>query len=243
MNSRALSMDSNGRVTSSPMGSTITSQFGHGWGGGPAQGPAVPHIQEIITLTLALVALSACASRMAHVPATPAPPTGPAYYIDLEPGWRLRAVTPILKSGGYRLRPEGEAGSTTLRAGADFLGYEIAWYTVESRRIVFAAAEVHNKDSVVPAPAPIAPLFRLPGNARYTRLIYLVRVSEADHDMALVAAHKREALDPLTAQVRANPRNCRTERETFCAWIPDGIAVTPEVKTTVAGAEQWVPAH
>ena len=187
--------------------------------------------------------MGACVSRSAHIPANPAPPAGPRYYIDLEPGWRLRVVTPILKSGGYRLKTEGQPGPTTLTAGPDFLGYEVAYYAVKARTIEFTTAEVHHKDGVVPAAQPMVPLFRLPGEARYVRLIYLVRVSEADHDMAVVAANKKDALAPLTAQVRAHPETCRSQRGTFCSWIPDGIAVTPEMRTAAMGAEQWVPAH
>lgn len=144
-------------------------------------------------MALAVLALTCCASRTVHVPASAA----------LTPrGWRLRVVTPV-----------------------------------------FTTAEVHNKDEVVPAAQPRAPLFRLPGEARYVRLIYLVRVSQADHDTAVVTANKKDALDSLTAQVRANPENCRSGRGTFCAWIPGGIAVPPEMRTVAAGAEQWAPAR
>lgn len=147
-------------------------------------------------------------------------------------------VTPILKSGGYQLKTEGEAGSTVLQAGPDFLGYEVAWYSVGTRGIEFTAAEVHKDSKVIASSQPIAPLFRMPPGARYVRLIYLVRVSEADHDMAIVAAHRKEVLGPLTAEVRANPEACRDRARTFCSWIPNGIAVTPEVRS----GEQWVAA-
>jgi hypothetical protein len=224
---------------------SITSHFGPRRGG--AGGAGTTSTAALLSGAL-LVALNGCASRTARIPANPAPAAGPRYYVDLEPGWRLRVVTPILKSGGYKPKLEGEPGATTLKTGADFLGYEIAHYAVEARsrsgeRLVFTAAEVHNKDGVVAAVRPIVPLFRLPDKARYVRLIYLVRVSEADHDMAVVAANKRDALDPLTARVRAHPETCRSRRGIFCAWIPDGIAVTPEMRDTAAGAEQWAPAR
>ena len=180
---------------------------------------------------------------MARVPGPGALSSGPPDHIDLEPGWRLRVVTPILRSGGYLVEAEGEQGGTTLRAGSDFLGYEVAFYAVKTRGIEFTAAEVHKKDTVVTAVKPIVPLFRMPAHARYTRLIYLVRVSDADHDMAVVAAHNKNSLDPLTAQVRANPASCHDTDKTYCAWIPDGIAVTPEMRARATGTEQWVPAH
>ena len=152
-------------------------------------------------------------------------------------------VTPILKSGGYLIKSQGEPGGTTLQAGSDFLGYEVAYYAVGARGIEFTAGEVHKKDTVVAAAQPMAPLFLLPKGIRCIRLIYLVRVSDADHDMAVVAAHNKSALDPLTAQVRANPASCRDADNTYCVWIPDGIAVTPEMRASATGKEQWVPAH
>jgi len=155
-------------------------------------------------------------------------------------------VTPILKSGGYRIKAEpsasGAGGATlSVTVGSDFLGYEVAFYAVGSR-VSFTSAEVHRqvdkKDTVTAEERPMVALFRLPREARFVRLIYLVRVSEADHDMAVVAARKKEELDPLTAQVRANPSACRNTGRTFCSWIPNGIAVTPEQRV----GEQWAPA-
>src|SRR5580693_6473749 len=73
--------------------------------------------------------LSACGPRNVRIP-----PANPAHsvsqdYIDLQPGWRLTVVTPILKSGGYELNVSEQrtAGNTvTLAAGTDFIGYEVA---------------------------------------------------------------------------------------------------------------------
>ena len=155
-------------------------------------------------------------------------------------------VTPILKSGGYRVKAEPSASAPdtatlSLAVGSDFLGYEVAYYAVGSR-VTFTTAEVHKqvdkKDTVAAEQRPLVPLFQLPREARFVRLIYLVRVSEADHDMAVVAARHKEDLDPLTARVRANPSACRNVGQTFCLWIPDGIAVTPERKV----GEEWAPA-
>jgi len=57
-------------------------------------------------------------------------------YIDLKPGWLLRVVTPILKSGGYRLpsleKPNGPFGA--LSVGPDFIGYEVSLYRVKARK-------------------------------------------------------------------------------------------------------------
>jgi hypothetical protein len=200
-----------------------------------------------------LAMLNSCSSMNVHIPAKQAPANDSRHdYIDLESGWRVRVVTPILKSGGFRLKssaqPSNREGELTLMVGSDFVGYEIAYYAVKARfpsgtRMVFNSAEIHNKDEVVPATRPLVPLFRLPAEVKYVRLIYMARLSETDHDMAVVAAKKKEALDLLTEQVLANPSNCGNQRYAFCSWIPQGISVTPEMRMNSGGSGQWRTAN
>ena len=191
-------------------------------------------------MSLALAcALSGCAAR--HVPVLT---VADSSYIDLEPGWRLRVVTPLLKSGGYRLNPgaaQVNGHTVTITAGTDFLGYETACYAVTARHgIRFLSAETTRNGTTVPQPRPVARLFQLPPEMRRTRLIYLLRVSRTDHDMAVVAARNAAALDALTRRVLANPaESCRSGRDAACEWIPAGIAVVPEVRRKAA----WVPAR
>jgi hypothetical protein len=197
-------------------------------------------------LALPLV-LAACAARHTHAPVAAVQPIGPSY-IDLEPGWRLRVVTPILKSGGYRLKltaQTADAGTVTLHAGDDFLGYEVAYYAVRAHNgVEFVSAETTRNGRTAPQPQPVAHLFQLPRGVRHVRLIYLVRVSQADHDMAVAAAKDMDALDALTRRVQANPADaCRTEPGAFCAWIPAGIAVVPQFKKTIDGGFEWAPAR
>jgi hypothetical protein len=76
------------------------------------------------------------------------------------------------------------------------------------------------------------------------RLIYLVRVSQADHDMAVAAAKGMDAVEALTRRVEANPVDaCHDEQGAFCAWIPAEIAVVPQIPKTIDGAVEWVPAR
>lgn len=118
--------------------------------------------------------LNGCAARHAPVPVAAVQPIGPSY-IDLEPGWRLRVVTPILKSGGYRLQTTGETsgGNTvTLSVGDDFLGYETAYYAVEARHgVEFVSAETTRDGHTTPQPRPVAHLFQLPRGVRHVRLM------------------------------------------------------------------------
>ncbi len=80
---------------------------------------------RIVTITLCLAALACRSARLPTAASTPKPPVGT--YVDLEPGWRLRVITPLVARGGYVLKTalvEQQGNTVTLKAGADFLGYE-----------------------------------------------------------------------------------------------------------------------
>ena len=197
-----------------------------------------------------LTLLTGCALRTARIAPTPA---GSATndYLDIQAGWRLTAVTPILKSGGYVLKTRDKPSNSngfTLSAGTDFVGYEVAHYEVEGQRggrvrVKFNSAEVTKEGKTQPQPQSIAPLFQVARRANYLRLIYLIRISQADHNMAVVAARKIDALDSLTRQVQTNPADgCKVDQRASCTWIPEGIAVRAEVLKTVGGVEKWVDA-
>ena len=196
-----------------------------------------------------LILLTGCASRTARMATTPA---GSANndYLDIQDGWRLTVVTPILKSGGYVLKTPDKPPSSNgfTLAGTDFVGYEVAHYEVKGQRggrvrVEFNSAEVTKEGKTQPQPQSIAPLFQEARRPIYLRLIYLIRISHADHNMAVVAARKIDALDSLTRQVQTNPADgCKIDQRASCVWIPDGIAVRAEVLKTVDGVEKWVDA-
>jgi hypothetical protein len=157
-------------------------------------------------------------------------------------------VTPILKSGGYVLQSavESTGGNTvTISAGDDFLGYETAYYAVTARHgVEFLSAEIARDGKGTAQQRPLVPLFQFPHSVRHVRLIYLVRVSRADHDMAVAAARNIEDLEALTQRVEADPTAaCHAGSGAFCAWIPAGIAVVPEIRRMIGGAVEWVPAR
>ena len=87
----------------------------------------------------------ACGNTKVPVAATtPKPPAGT--YIDLEPSWRLRVITPLVAGGGYVVKtvPAQEQGNTIkFKTGQDFLGYETAYYDVrQGLNVRFANAQV-----------------------------------------------------------------------------------------------------
>jgi hypothetical protein len=185
------------------------------------------------------------------------------YWVDLRAGWRVRVVTPILKTGGYVVKtspaPADKSGQVrtklsparngsavvSLSAGPGFVGYEVSRYAVTRRRgggvrLTFLSATVHKKGKAASARQPIKPLFLLPKQDRWVRILHLIRVSRADHDCAILAASRRNLLETLTLRVRSDPSACKSGPLTFCAWVPLGIAVIPQAKRRVNGKEQWV---
>jgi hypothetical protein len=211
----------------------------------------VPKKTARLILYVGLLTLpTGCALRTARIAASPRRSANNDY-LDIQAGWRLTAVTPILKSGGYVLKTPDKPTSGngfTLSAGTDFVGYEVAHYEVKGQRggrvrVEFNSAEVTKEGKTQPQPQSIAPLFQMARRSNYLRLIYLIRISQADHNMAVVAARNIDALDSLTRQVQTNPADgCKVDQRASCVWIPDGIAVRAEVLKTVAGVEKWVDA-
>jgi hypothetical protein len=157
-------------------------------------------------------------------------------FLDLKPGERLKVVVPLLKPGpsGATVTTEQAAKDGTLVLSAENLvGYESVYYAIVGRqdgtvRLRFQRAET-SKDGVKTAlsKAPELP-FALPERRRHVRLIYLVRQSRSDHNMAIVASRSIGALNTLTERLKNDPNLCITDGEVFCSWVPAGVAVRAE---------------
>jgi len=182
------------------------------------------------------VLFASCATKAVRTPVPPAFDLN-STYIDLQPGWTLRVITPILKSGKYELDTAGEpdqAGGITTVAGDNFMGYEVARYVIVPHRrngvrIVFRDARLVKGDQTTTQAQPRVPLFQFPRTDKYVRLLYMERASGSDHDMAVLAAKSIDRLSKLTNAVRTDPKEaCRSSNDGFCSWIPAGIAVRPE---------------
>ncbi len=53
-------------------------------------------------------------------------------YLDLQSSWRVRVVTPVLRSGGFELQlsQATQSGNVITESAEDLLGYETAYYKV-----------------------------------------------------------------------------------------------------------------
>jgi hypothetical protein len=190
----------------------------------------------LLCLTLLL---ASCANK-AHAPVATAPavkwPVKSPDFVDLLPDWHVREITPIFASGGFvaktgTAKEEGDITHLTITiSGSDFQGYETALYSLKPKPgggvdAKLESVEANKLGTITKEAKPRALLFQFPRRVRYIRLLYLLRVSTADHNMAVLGSNDVDQLNDLTKQVQSDPANCRTLRRAYCSWVPQGIAV------------------
>jgi hypothetical protein len=182
-----------------------------------------------------LFAAVGCLPKTSRAPSVATSPPNDNSYMDLPAGANLRVLVPILTSGRYQVATDSvdQGHGAIVVSAANLVGYEVSYYSVEGRsggktRLKFKSAEI-TKDAKTIQEAKAPPLpFPLPAKAQHIRLIYLVRNSEADHNMAIAASKDLAELNAFTDRVKANPDVCERGAAVFCTWVPAGIAVRPE---------------
>jgi hypothetical protein len=187
--------------------------------------------------------LAACIHRSTPEPPATAESARPDF-LDLQPGWRLRITTP-LSPGSASVAEAATSGNTiTLVAPAGF-GYHTAYYAIRKDpaggvlRFEFVSGSLSREGKTSSEPAGLGWEVQPAIDARVARLIYLSRLSASDHNMAVVAALNRPALERLTRMIDDNPeQGCANTGDSFCAWVPAGVAVVAEQMTT---AGVWEP--
>ena len=189
------------------------------------------------------VLLASCANK-AHAPvAAAAPavkwPVKSPDFVDLLPDWRVREITPIFASGGFVAKggSEKQEGLTITISGSDFQGYETALYSLKPKPgggvdAKLESVETNKAGQITKEVKPRVLLFQFPRRVRYIRLLYLLRVSTADHNMAMLGSNDVDQLNDLTKQVQSDSANCKALRRAYCSWVPQGIAVTAGATVT-----------
>ena len=179
-----------------------------------------------------------------------------AGYVDLGPEHHLRVTSPILLSeagtssaaiGTPVVSEQGGKLTVTMQASQDFLGYEIAWYAVEPHanrpgmRIVPLSVEDRIDGNVSRPNKPRSNYFRFTPDAAYYRLFYLTRLSQADHDIDLLAASSRVDLEDETKRLESDPGLCEMDLSQVCTVLRHDVAVNPYLVLTANGADVTIP--
>lgn len=182
-----------------------------------------------------LTALTGCIHRAVRVPKTATVAPQDNSYLDLKPGGTLRILVPLLKSKGSltTVVSSSQEAKTISVAAPDFVGYEVSYYTITGGssgvvKLKFKSAEISRNRKTVQEPNPPALPFNLPRGPAHIRLVYLIRASQADHNMAILASKQLAALNAFTKQLKQSPTVCGEDQQVFCTWVPSGVAVRPE---------------
>jgi hypothetical protein len=142
--------------------------------------------------------------------------------------WSLRLLLCALIALHAR---QTNSNTVTLTAD-DLIGYITSKYAATGKngmvRLKFLTAQQTKYGQTLPLAAPPALPFELPRTPEHVRLVYLVRSSQADHNMAIMAARSLNTLDAFTSRLQKDPQTCKATSDTFCSWVPSGIAVRPE---------------
>ena len=228
--------------------------------------PSIRRCASLLTFFAPIGFLATSCAAPKVLPPTAAVPPHSWYWVDLRPGWRVRIVTPVIKSGGYPAnRPTSFAGgqsvkhaqsqdhtpgatATTLKTGKDFTGYEVSFYSAKAERgggvrVAFKSAVVYESGRKKEHRHPIVRFFQLPPGDQYVRILHLAVGNHGDHDAAILAAAGREVLGGLTNRVEADSSACVVAANSYCSWIPAGIAVIPERKGNTGGKRGWTAAY
>jgi hypothetical protein len=209
---------------------------------------ALLYLNRLAVYAAFLSSVAGCAGRGAPQISRPvAAPQTNYDYVELQPGWRIRVVTPILKSGKFIVETQAipsADGTIHVKVSDDFVGYELAYYSITEQRggvlIRFSSSQIVKEGKSVEQSRPLLPLFDLPPNMNFVRLMFLIKVSKADHNQGILAASSPEHLTELTQSVEAHPEeNCNRSGETFCSWVPSGITAQLEKRDPVHG-DQWI---
>lgn len=192
---------------------------------------AVLRLLWAVTLTISV----GCSRKDVSLPpSTPQVSRNNRSYIDLQPGMTVHVVVPLLKSGEFRsdlVEQKAEGNTISLRA-SNLVGYTNSSYMVTGKprsvHLTFVSAQETRDGKPTMLPAPPGLPFQLPPKSELVRLVFLVRVSQADHNMAVLGAKRLELLDAFTKRLMDDPSICSGTGEVFCSWVPAGVAVRPE---------------
>ncbi len=199
---------------------------------------SIPRVFFVLVSAGAVSVPWGCSRQRVSVPVGGVTSPAENSYLDLEPGYQLKIVNPLLNSPGGRSEtaPQQSAGNTIVLSAPNLMGYQVTYYTIEGSphgkvRLRFASAETTRNGKTSPETIPPVLGFSLPSGKNFVRLIYLVRVSQSDHNMAITASKNKAALSAFTEELKENPAVCGQQEQVFCSWVPAGIAVRPEKLT------------
>jgi hypothetical protein len=172
--------------------------------------------------------------------------------VNLEPGFRLKVLAPLLKPGFQEVKivqPVNPSGGPLELTVEGLEGYETAYYAVQPRDgggVQFALSPVEqNRLDVVTHPHEATAFkLRMAPDARFFRLMFLRRASIADRDISLLGAPQwgllldsAQRFDTIAGAVD----DCDKVQGLACVAVSKQVAILSEVGIEANGRIVYLP--
>ncbi len=156
-------------------------------------------------------------------------------FLDLKAGGRLKVVVPVFNSGHDQITSTFEQTKAAPLCSQRRISPAINLPTTPSWEIRTGSSDSGSNrpnprktGRQLPTGESARTSVRASRKRQHVRLLYLVRQSGSDHNMAIVASKHLAPLNSFTQRVKSDPNLCRSDGEIFCSWVPAGIAVRAE---------------
>ena len=174
--------------------------------------------------------------------------------VDIGPRTRLEVVSPVFREGTpstvsasepVETTGNGSGLTVTVRASANLIGFETAWYGVQRHAghaglaIVPLRAERNVQGKVEKLTGPATNVFSFPADAAFYRLFY--KADQTEFTALAVAARTEGELEGRTKMIEAGPASCKKLNDEWCFAIPKGVGVNAYIVVSVNGNEVAVP--
>lgn len=182
---------------------------------------------------------------------------GTSGYVDLQPGYRLRIISPIRESGNeaapiieesgeLKQTPDGKF-SIDLRASSDLIGVEEAWYTIEKRKsragneLLPVHAVTRIDDRTDKTSKSRFRYFKFDSEVVIFRLFFLAWDGGENRKTMLLGGKNETALDLETQRLNRDPDACTAmQNQVQCFMVPEGVAFIPFIAIRVNGDQVTV---
>jgi hypothetical protein len=172
--------------------------------------------------------------------------------INLEPGFRLKVVAPLLQPGFKEVelvQLPNSSGSPLQFTAEGLDGFETAYYAVQpldGGGVQFVLSSVEqNRIGVITRPdAPAGFQFHLGPDARYFRLMFLSRISIADRDLSLLGAPEWGLLLNSARRmetIAGAAGDCDRVHGLACVALTKQVAITAEIGIEANGRLVYLP--
>jgi hypothetical protein len=172
--------------------------------------------------------------------------------VNLEAGFRLKVLAPLLKPGFQEVKivqPANPSGGPLELTVEGLDGYETAYYAVKPRdgggiQFELSSVEENRMDVVTRSPEAKAFQFRMSPDARFFRLMFLRRASVADRDISLLGAPQWGLLLDSAHRfdtIAGTVDDCDKVQGLTCVAVSKQVVILSEVGIEANGQIVYLP--